>query len=87
LDEKFYNSLKIAQYFFLQHLKSKIIFHLVTIMAPKKDIATDFFSPPSSAAVFGSGIRNRDPGFRMKSKFRDSDFCCSTFLLPQKSPH
>jgi hypothetical protein len=75
LDEKFYNSLKIAQYFFLDS------------MAPKKDIATDFFSPPSSAAVFGSGIRNRDPGFRMKSKFRDSDFCCSTFLLPQKSPH
>ncbi len=63
LSKKFYNSWKLAQIFFLQHFKNKIIFSYVKFVATKKGMRTYFFSPLSFAAVFGSGIR--DPGSGM----------------------
>jgi hypothetical protein len=72
LGKKFYNSLKTGPNFFLQHLKNKIIFNFVKLVATKKGLTTNFFSPLSFVAVFGSGIRdlgsrirngkNQDPG-------------------------
>jgi hypothetical protein len=43
LGKKFYNSLKSAQIFFLQHLKNKIIFNFVKFVATKKGLTTNFF--------------------------------------------
>jgi hypothetical protein len=63
LGKKFYNSLKTGPDFFLQHLKNKIIFNYVKCVATKKGLTTNFFSPLSFVAVFGSEIR--DPGFGM----------------------
>jgi hypothetical protein len=70
LGKKFYNSLKIDPNFFLQHFKTKIIWNFVKFVATKKVLTTNFFSPLSFVAVFGSGIRdprsgrgkNQDPG-------------------------
>jgi hypothetical protein len=53
----------LAQIFFLQHFKNKIIFNFVKFVDTKKGITTHFFSPLSFVPVFGSGIR--DPGSRM----------------------
>jgi hypothetical protein len=66
--------LKTGPNFFLQHLKNKIIFNFVKFVAPKKGLTTNFFSPLSFVAVFGSGIRdprsgmgkNQDPGSRIR---------------------
>jgi hypothetical protein len=63
LGKKFNNSLKTGPSFFLQHLKSKIIFNFMKFVATKKGLTTNFFSPLSFVAVFGSGIR--DPGSGM----------------------
>ncbi len=52
----FYNSLKIDPNFFLQHFKNIIVFNFVKFVATKK--GTNFFSPLSFLAVFGSGIRD-----------------------------
>ncbi len=60
--------LKIGPNFFLQHFKKKIILNYVKFAATKKDLTTNFFSPLSFAAVFGSGIR--DPGW-VKIRIRD----------------
>jgi hypothetical protein len=70
LGKKFYNSLKTGQSVFHQLLKNKIIFNIVKFVATKKGLTTNFFSPLSFVAVFGSGIRapgsgmgkNQDPG-------------------------
>ncbi len=67
LGKKFYNSLKTGPNYLLPHLKNKIIFNFV---ATKKGLTTNFFSPLSFVAVFGSGIRDprsgiRDPGSGM----------------------
>jgi hypothetical protein len=55
--------LKIGPDFFLQHFKTKIICNFVKFVATSKVMTTDFFSPLSFVAVFGSGIR--DPGSGM----------------------
>jgi hypothetical protein len=60
LGKKFYNSLKTGPNYFIEHSKNKIIFSFVKFVATKKDIATNFFTPFSFVAVFGSVIR--DPG-------------------------
>ncbi len=56
--------LKIGPNFFLRHLKNKIIFNFVKIIATIKGITTNFFSPLSFVAVFGSGIRDPGSGIR-----------------------
>jgi hypothetical protein len=58
--KKFYNSLKIGPNFVFQQFRNKIIFNFVKFVATKKGLTTNFFSPLSFVAVFGSGIR--DPG-------------------------
>jgi hypothetical protein len=58
LGKKFYNSLKIGPNFFLQHFKTKIICNFVKFVATLKVMTTNFFSPLSFVAVFGSGIRD-----------------------------
>jgi hypothetical protein len=66
LGKKFYNPLKIAPIFFLQHFKNKIIYNFVKFVAMKKVWQHIFFSTLSFVAVFGSGIRdgqNENPGF------------------------
>jgi hypothetical protein len=68
LGKKFYNSLKTGPDFSLQNLKNKIIFNFVKFVTTKKGLTTNFFSPLSFVAVFGSGIR--DPG----SWIRDSEW-------------
>jgi hypothetical protein len=62
LGKKFYNSLKTGPNLFLQHLKNKTIFNFVKFVATKKGFTTNFFSPLSFVAVFGSGIRDKHPG-------------------------
>jgi hypothetical protein len=65
LGKRFYNSLKTGPNVFLQHLKNKIIFNFVKFVATKKGLTTNFFSPFSFVAVFGSGSgmgKNQDPG-------------------------
>jgi hypothetical protein len=62
--------LKFGPNFFLQQFKNKIILNFVKFVATKKGITTNFFSPLSFVAVFGSEIRdlgsgmgkNQDPG-------------------------
>ncbi len=50
-------------YFCLLHFKNKIIFNFVKIVATKKEMTTNFFSPLSFVAVFGSGMgKYQDPG-------------------------
>ena len=51
--KKFYNSLKIGPNFFLQNFKTKIICNFVKFVAK-----TNFFTPLSFVAIFGSGIRD-----------------------------
>jgi hypothetical protein len=63
LGKKFYNFLKIDPNFFHKHLKNKIIFNFVKFLAIKKRMATNFVSPLSFIAVFGSGIQ--DPGYEI----------------------
>jgi hypothetical protein len=60
LGKKFYDSLKIGPNFFLQNFKNKIV-QFCEIYDSKKGMTTNFFSPMSFIAVFGSGIR--DPGW------------------------
>ncbi len=60
MGKKFYNSLNIGPNFFLQLFKTKIIFNFVKFAAREKVMTTNFFSPLSFVAVFGTGIR--DPG-------------------------
>jgi hypothetical protein len=68
LSKKFHNSLKIGPNFFLQHFKNKISLIMLNLWLQKKGITTNFFSPFSFAAVFGSEIQDpewvkiRDPG-------------------------
>jgi hypothetical protein len=69
LGKNFNNSWKIGPNFFLQHIKNTIIFNFVKLVATKKGMTTNFFSPLSSVAVFGFGIR--DPGSEM-GKNQDS---------------
>ncbi len=62
--------MKTGPVFFLQHFKNKIIYNFVKFVATKKGLTTNFFSPLSFVAVFGSGIRDpgseiRDPGSGM----------------------
>jgi hypothetical protein len=67
LGKKFYNSLKIALNFFLQHFKTKIIFNFVKFVATKKDMTTNFYSPLSFVAFFGSLVklnRKKRVGYR-----------------------
>jgi hypothetical protein len=64
LGKKFYNSLNFGPNFFLQQFKNKIVFlNSVKFVATKKGMTTNFCSPLSFVAVFGSGIR--DPGSGM----------------------
>jgi hypothetical protein len=55
LGKKCYNSLKTGPNFFFS-IKKK--FNFVKFVAAKKGLTTNFFSPLSFVAVFGSGIRN-----------------------------
>ncbi len=62
----------MAQIFFIQHFKNKIIFYYVKFMATKKSMTTNFFHPSllllfldprSEIREPGSGIgKNQDPG-------------------------
>jgi hypothetical protein len=55
--------LKIGPNYSLQNFKNKIIFNFVKFVATKNGMATNFFSPLSFVAVFGSGMgKNQDPG-------------------------
>ncbi len=56
LGKKFYNSLKIGPNFILQHFKNKKFLNFVKFVATIKGMTTNFFSPLSFDAVFGSGI-------------------------------
>ena len=47
---------------FFFHFKNKIIYNFVKLVATKKDMKTNFFSPLFFVAVFGSGIRDNHPG-------------------------
>jgi hypothetical protein len=58
LGKKFYIALKIGPHFFLQHFKNKIIYNFVKFVATEKGMTTNFFSPLSFVAVFGSGIQD-----------------------------
>jgi hypothetical protein len=88
LSEKFYNSLKTGPNFFLQNLKNKIIFNFVKFCGYKKGLTTNFFSPLSFVAVFGSGIRdpgsgmgkNQDPGSGIN--IPDPQHCLGSATLP-----
>ncbi len=63
LGKKFYNSLKIGPNFFLQHFKTKIMYNFLTFVATLKEMTSNFFSPLSFVAVFGSGMgKNQDLG-------------------------
>jgi hypothetical protein len=64
LGKKFYNSLKNAPNFFLQHFTNNIVFNFVKFMAPKKryDNKFLFFSPLSFIAVFGSVLDLEEEG-------------------------
>jgi hypothetical protein len=64
LGKKFYNSLKFGPNFYLQQFKNKIVLNFVKFVATKKGMAmtTNYFSPLSFVAVFGSGIRNPGSG-------------------------
>jgi hypothetical protein len=69
LGKKFYNSLKTGPNFFLRHFKNKIIFNFVKLVATKKGMTTNFFSPLPFVEVLnpgswmgkksGSGIRDK----------------------------
>ncbi len=59
--QKFYKSLKIGPHFFLQQFKTEIISNFVKFVATQKVMTTNFFSPLSFVAVFGSRIW--DPGW------------------------
>jgi hypothetical protein len=48
----------VAQIFFLHHFKNKIFFNFVKLVATKKGMTTNYFSPLSFVAVFGFGIRD-----------------------------
>jgi hypothetical protein len=63
--------LKIGPNFFLQHFKAKIIYNFVKFVATLKGMTTNFFSPLSFVAVFGSGIR--DPGSGMLGMGKNQD--------------
>ncbi len=68
--------------FFLQHFKNTIILNFVKFLALKKGISTNFFSPLSFVAVFGSGIR--DPGWvptYLKMRIRDKHPGSATQLV------
>jgi hypothetical protein len=72
LGKKFYNSLNIGPHFFLQHLKTKIICNFVKFVVTQKVMTTNFFSPLSLVAIFGSGIRDPGSGIRdQRSEIRD----------------
>jgi hypothetical protein len=70
LGKEFYNSLKTGSNFFSSAFQNKIIFNFVKILATKKDMTTNIFSPFYFIAVLGFGIRdprsemgkNQDPG-------------------------
>ena len=65
LGKKFYNSLKIGPYFFLQHFNNNIVFNFVKFMATKKVWQLIFFTP-----LFCSCFWIRDP----RSGVRDLGF-------------
>jgi hypothetical protein len=50
--------LKIDPNYFLKYFKNKIIFNFVEFVATKKRMTTNFVSPLSFVAVYGSGIRD-----------------------------
>jgi hypothetical protein len=60
LGEKIYISFKTGPIFFSSAFINKIIFNFVKFVAAKKGLTTNFFSPLSFVAVFGSGIRDPD---------------------------
>jgi hypothetical protein len=62
LGKKLYNFFELAK-FFSSTLKNEIICNFVKFVATKKGMTTNFFSPLSFVAVFGSGFR--DPGSGM----------------------
>jgi hypothetical protein len=81
LGKKFYNSLKIGPNYFLKHFKNKIIYNFVKFVATQIGM-TNFFSPLSFVAVFGSGIR--DPGW-VKIGIRDKHPGSATQLFMDTS--
>ncbi len=60
LGKNFSISLKIVPNFFSSAFQNKIRFKFVEFVTTKKSLITNFFSPLSFVAVFGSEIR--DPG-------------------------
>jgi hypothetical protein len=54
--------LKTDPNFFLQHFKTKINYDFVKFMATKRGMTTNFFSPLSFVAVFGSGMGDAGSG-------------------------
>jgi hypothetical protein len=82
LDKKFCNSLKIEPNFFIQHFKNIIIFNIVKFVARKKGMTTNFFSPLSFVAAFGSGIRD---GGKSGSGIRDKHPGSATLPIRQST--
>ncbi len=70
--------------FFLQHLKNKIIFNFVKFVATKIGLTTNFFSPLSFVAVFGSGIRDQE---WVKIRIRDEHPGSATLIIREKKLH
>ncbi len=89
LVKKFYDSLKIDLNFFLQHIKTKIIYNFVKFVATYKVMTTNFFSPLSFVAVFGSGIRDgQKSGSGIRDKHLGSatlhrSICIGSYLCPR----
>jgi hypothetical protein len=55
--------MKLAQIFFFQHFKNKIVFNFVKLEATKKDMTTNFFHPPLLLLFLDTyGIRDKHPG-------------------------
>ncbi len=63
----------MAQIFFLQHFKNKIIYNFLKFVAPKKGLTTNFFSLLSFVPVFGFGMgKKQDPGSGIISQIRNT---------------
>ena len=68
--------MNIGPNFVLQHFKTKIMYNFVKFVATLKGMTSNFFSPLSFVAVFGSGIwdlgsgmgKNQDPDAGIRDK-------------------
>ena len=72
LAKKFYNSLKIASNYFLQHFKNKIIFNFVKFAATKNGMIKKMFHPSHLLLFLDPGSEIRDPGW-VKIRIRNTE--------------